>query len=283
MQKRYNKAVKWAVLTALLVLSCSRTATEEKVVVASVGSSKLYLDDVKKLAENNSGLELSLVQVQNYLQRWMEKELIYQQAAAEGFLDDPEIKKKLREVERDYLFALYVQKKVDDLLTVSDDEVSAYYFEKSKEFIRQDTAYDLQLILVGTSSEAETAYKRITGGEDFGSVARDVSLDDSKSRDGRIGWTTLHGLPEELRRRIPLMKVNELSRPIQTPIGIYIVQLNGVRPRGEKQSLDEVRPLIEMKIKASKREDQYRRLIAKLQENADASINWALLNTITTQ
>ena len=76
------------------------------------------------------------------------------------------------------------------------------------------------------------------------------------------------------------MTPRTVSQPIKTPIGYYVVQVLGVRPRGQKQSLDEVRDLIKWKIKAYKREDEYKELIRQLKDNSQVTNNWELLDLL---
>jgi parvulin-like peptidyl-prolyl isomerase len=260
--------------------ACRKERQTDSPVIATAGKENLYISDIKAFLPSQPGLRISEIQVQNYIQRWTEKELIYQQAVAQGFAEGPEIQRKLREFERDYIFALYVQKNVDDRITVSDDELNAYYTEHNDEFVRQENYYDLQLILLGSLSAANECQSSLQLGDDFGTVARENSLDDSKGREGKIGWTNLTGLPDEVRMRIPALGVRQVSTPIQTEIGYYLVQVLGVRPRGEKQTLDEVRDLVTWKIKAYKREDEFKQLVDQLKETAGVTVNWSLLDSL---
>lgn len=264
----------------ILTVGCKKSDKEEAPAVAAVGKSYLTIADLKSMLPQSDGLELSVVQVQNFVQRWTEKELVYQHAVAQGFLQKPEIQRKLRDFERDYIYAIYIQQVVEDRIAVSEEEVVAYYNEHPDEFIRQETQYDLQLLMVNTYTTANECADRINGGEDFGTVARENSLDESKSREGRIGWSNLSGLPDDVRRRVPTLSPRIVSQPIQTPIGFYVVQVLGVRPRGEKQSLDEARDLITWKIKTYKREDEYKELIRQLKDNVQVTNHWELLDML---
>lgn len=260
--------------------ACRKAPQTDSPVIATAGKANLYIRDLKSILLQQPDLELSVVQVQNYVQRWAEKELIYQQAVSQGFTDDPDIQRKLREFERDYVFALYVEKNVDEQIAVSDDELNTYYTEHADEFVRQDNYYDLQLILVESFSVANECQNSLMAGEDFGTVARENSLDDSKGREGKLGWTNLAGLPDEVRMRIPTLGARQVSPPLQTEIGYYLVQVLGVRPRGEKQSLEEVRDLVTWKVKAYKREDEFQQLVNQLKETAGVTVNWSLLDSL---
>ena len=69
----------------LIFASCGDRNHEanESPIVASSGNAKLHLNEVSSFITDNPGLELSKIQVRNYIQRWSEKELIYQQALTE--------------------------------------------------------------------------------------------------------------------------------------------------------------------------------------------------------
>ena len=156
-----------------------KSVQEEAPAVAAVGKSRLTIADLRAALPQNDNLELSVVQVQNFVQRWTEKELVFQHAVAQGFTQNSEIQRKLRELERDYTYALYIQRFVDDKVTVSEDEVSDFYRDHAEEFIRQEAQYDLQIIMVNSYSKASECVNRMTDGEDFGTVARENSLDET--------------------------------------------------------------------------------------------------------
>ncbi len=274
------KSLMLAGVVAVLLSSCSQTQKSSEPVVASAGSEKLHLGDLENFLPERASVEISKVQLQNYIQRWSEKELIYQYALSEKFNKDPEIKNQLREVQKDYLVALYLQQNIDNLVKVTEDEIKTYYEENKDEFIRAQDYYNIQLILVESSQEGYNLRRRINNGEEFADVARELSLDASAESGGKLGWVTLDELPEDLARRIPSLSVGSVSVPLRTSLGYYVVEVLDVRKEGDTQTLEEVHDVVSWRIKARKREEDYRQLVNQLKEEITLSIDWSVLDSL---
>lgn len=91
---------------------------------------------------------------------------------------------------------------------------------------------ELNILVVDTTEAATAAKQRITDGEDFGEVAKDVSLHSSASNGGAIGWTPEELLSDDLAEPVFALEAGQVSEVIETANGFYIVKINGkeVRP-----------------------------------------------------
>jgi hypothetical protein len=248
--------------------------TDESPTIAKVGNSLLTLNDLKSTFPKNSDLVVSDVQIQRYIQQWIESELIYQEAIKRKIHLQLEVQKRTKEMERDIVVGAFIDQFIDQDLDVKDDEIEKYYSENSSEFVRPENQYHLQIILVKTLEDANNVRKRINYGEDFVKVAKEVSLDASNVNGGDIKWISLQDLPDDISNTIPLMSVNVLSRPKKTAIGYYVIKILEIRLKGEMQLIEEVKDTIVWRIKATKRGEKYHRLITLLTENAATDINW---------
>jgi parvulin-like peptidyl-prolyl isomerase len=268
-------------MTILFMCSGRNTDMDDSPVVATSGKATLHLNDLNSFVLDNPGFEISTVQISNYIQRWSEKELIYQKALEEKFDEHPDIQKKVHDLAKDFIVAAYLHDNIDSKLSVTDDEIRSYYDEKADEFIRQQDYYNLELLLVESSREAYQVRQRLLSGEDFQTLAKELSLDESRSKGGKLGWITLDILPEEVARRVPSLALNTVSTPIRTSLGYYLVLVLEERKKGEVQTLEEVRDIIEWRIRAKSRQDMYQELLATLREQHDVQINWSYLDSLS--
>jgi peptidyl-prolyl cis-trans isomerase C len=249
-------------------------------VVASSGNATLHLDEINQFILDNPGLEISKIQLSNYIQRWSEKELIYQTAILEEFDKHPDIQKKIEELKKDFVVAAYLHEKIDSKLQVSDDEIRSYFNENSSEFIRENDFYNLQLMLVKSSTEAYQIQQKLLDGEDFETLAKQNSMDASKDKGGKMGWIPRADLPHEVSRVLSSLPLNTVSTPIRTPLGYYLIQVQGVREKGQTQTLEEVKDIIEWRILAKNREDGYKDLVNQLKGQQEMNINWNYLDSL---
>ncbi len=267
-------------LVLLLFSFCHKEPQNTSPVVASAGKEKLHLDELREMIPQHSALTISSVQVQNLIQRWAEEELVYQLAVSQGFDKNPAIQKKLKELEKNYIAAAFVQDYVDKEIVVSEDEIKSYYERNSNEFIRPKDYYNIQVLVVDSYAKANQLRRKVLNGESFESIARDNSLDASKDDGGNLGWVAVDQLPDEVGRRVKSMSPNTTSRPIKTVVGYYLVRLLDVRKKGDIQTLEEMYDLIKYRIKARKREENYRQLINQLKENTGMTINWSFIDSL---
>lgn len=263
---------KYLLVFFAFLLSCGGDGKNSSPVVAKVGNKDLSLQELDEIIPDNPNFIISEVQIQKYIQKWVETELVYQEALRRRIDSQTDVKRQLKNIAKDYIVGVYLEQYVDHDLSINDDEIEEYYLENSDEFIREKTLYNVQLALLETRAEANSARRRLA--EDFENVAREVSVDASKSKGGNYGWVTLDDLPKPIATIIPSLSLNSISRPIQTSMGYYLIRITEIRKEGENQTLEEVKDHIEWRIKAKKRGDKYHRLITLLSENAEMEMNW---------
>jgi len=134
------------------------------------------------------------------------KELLVVQALRNGLDKDPEQEQARQYHEQQkaemMLRAEFIERPGD----VTQQEVEEYYN------VREAT-FQLNEIAVATKEEAEAVRKRVTeGGEDFGRVARDVSLSTTAAEGGRLPameWYKMHPLVRVLVQNLDTGAVSE--------------------------------------------------------------------------
>ncbi len=279
MKKQCNRAkynLLFISLACLLVFFCSKPQPKSSPVIAKVGTQVFTLSELMQVVPENSELEISSIQIQNYLKRWIENELVYHEAIANGFDKNPEIKKGLHKVIRDYIVVKYLEEKIDQDLQVTDSEIEEFYKTNSLEFVRNEDYYNVNIILVSNYREANAIINALNSGEPFDKLAREHSIDETRENGGSLGWVTKSQLPPNIADRISYLALNHKTQ-IRSIHGYYIVEVTEKRKKGDIQTLEEVRDIIIWRVKAWKRENKYRRLITYLSENADVETNWNLI------
>jgi peptidyl-prolyl cis-trans isomerase C len=266
-------------LSGVLIGSCGPKEPPSET-IAKVGDTQLTLADIQDVLPEKSSVQYSRVQVEQYVQRWVERQLIYQELKRRNFDDREDIQRELERVKRDYLVASFLEHEIDQYLDISDEEINDYYSEKSSEYIRPTDHYHVQLILTETYREASRLRREILKGLDFAMAAREHSVDASNKEDGDLGWVSLETLSPELAQKIPSLGIDRLSGPIKTEVGYALVKVIDKRKKGEVQSLDEVRDIVLWRLKAQKRELRHRRLVSNLKEEVDIEMNTAPLEDL---
>lgn len=111
--------------------------------------------------------------------------------------------------------------------TVSQEEIDKYY-ETNKNSL---TKYDIDQIVVLTQDEANKVKERLDKGEDFATVAKEVSIDqETHEKGGKLGSVLASAMVskygEGFNDAVLVLEKGATSGPIQSPIGFHIVRLN---------------------------------------------------------
>ncbi|CAN5321710.1 hypothetical protein BH23ACT9_BH23ACT9_28180 [soil metagenome] len=157
---------------------------------------------------------------------------------------------------------------VERLLEVETGEITP-----SSEEVQQ--IYDLRFadplvshILVETESDAREVIARVTGGEDFGDVAREVSLDPGSGEVGGDLGPLRPGLfVPEFEEAALALEVGQLSDPVETPFGFHVIRLAPPPP------LEDVREEIEDQIRQDALRVAQQALAARLDETVIVEVD----------
>ena len=125
--------------------------------------------------------------------------------------------------------------------------------ERAEEAMNQDRVNISEILLLANNqldgqrlmSEAAQIVQQLRAGINFGAVARQFSAASSSASGGNLGWIPVNQLDENIVPIIENMAAGDISDPIETSAGIYIVQLNSKQQSG---GIDPMRNLFDLLI-----------------------------------
>jgi parvulin-like peptidyl-prolyl isomerase len=92
----------------------------------------------------------------------------------------------------------------------------------------------MRQILVGTEDEARSVLERLDAGEDFGDLARELSLDSAtKDQGGERDWVARDELDLSYAVKVFELEVGTFSQPIPGPGGYFIFEVEEKQPDRE--------------------------------------------------
>lgn len=133
----------------------------------------------------------------------------------------------------------FIQRKFSGRINISEAEIEET-MERAINAINR-TRYNLsEILLVGDmasdgarlSGLARQLIEELKKGVDFAAVARQFSNASSAATGGRVGWTTEDQLDPKLASVVTSLGRGEISAPIVTNAGIYIVKVDGIQQSG---------------------------------------------------
>ncbi|MFH2068092.1 MAG: peptidylprolyl isomerase [Candidatus Omnitrophota bacterium] len=184
-----------------------------------------------------------------FLQDLIDRELVYQQARRSGYARNRDIEKRLEELRKDFVVQEYVQKEILENPDIPEKDMRQYYQSHPMDFI-QPASIHLYEIMVSDLKTAENIGDRHRKGESFEDLARKYSEAPSKSRGGDLGFVREGKLSERLARVAFSLSPGQVSPPISTEAGYYIL-MAGQNIPSRQLSYEESTPLLK-KIMYSK-------------------------------
>lgn len=142
-----------------------------------------------------------------------------------------------KQIKAQIMWAKVMNQKLFPQISVTDNDVNDRMSRLSesvgnKEFLLSEIF--LEIGEKGKSATVEEMANDVvnkikSGKTSFSSIAKQLSDSASAARGGDIGWVTYNQLSENIADKVSSMKENEISNPIKTERGYYIIGVRGVR------------------------------------------------------
>lgn len=174
----------------------------------------------------------------------------------------------------------YVAMRVDPLVTVSDEEIQAFYEANSEALAHPERIRARHIFLSTLNSPSEEVQEKLkpalaaleSGEKDFKTLAAELSEDSAtKNKGGDLGWMSKARLPADFSEPAFAMKKGELKL-FETKIGWHILELSD-RKATTPRSLEEARDDIVAAITATKRHQAVSDFRAALRKFEEAKID----------
>jgi peptidyl-prolyl cis-trans isomerase SurA len=182
----------------------------------------------------------SLVDEKLQLQEAERVEISIKKFLSEKNIETTSLEQQLR---AELAWSQFVRRSFGGRVKVGDQEIEEQY-NKAVRAVNQ-TRYLVSEILLNLdnfSNEAQVAQlsgeivKQLQSGVAFGAVARQFSIAPTAARGGQLGWVTADQLDRRLASVVQNMQAGQVSSPIPTNAGLYIIALADKRAGGNDPS-----------------------------------------------
>ena len=172
-------------------------------------------------------------------------------------LTEDELKYKIE----DNMYSTKFQTWFNENYAPKDEEIAQKY--KGSKF--EGPQINASHILVKTEEEAKKVKARLTAGEKFEDVAKEVSKDPSvKQNNGALGTFTKGVMVQEFYDAASKMKVGEISEPVKSQFGFHIIKLNEIVEDYEKFD-EKNKESIKKKLKQTILSEKFKKEFANIQ------------------
>lgn len=276
----YNRRASIVVAVVLMALlySCSGEKDDLQLnvgVAARVGDEKItkeYVDEIfEQLPPNQQADYKGKRGKANFVDKLIEEEIIYQEAIMRELQYEPEVKRKLKQAERNILVSEYFNKQILDKIEVSEETIKQYYDDHQEEFMTR-AIVNAQHVFTTDRRKAEDWKRRLDAGENIAKIAKEESEDELTSNDGGNlgyfnpgGYVKFIGTSARWSDAVNAVAAGEISDIIEFEKGYSIVKVRGRRPESI-MPLSEVRNRIIERYKSMNAKDVYETEVANLKQ-----------------
>lgn len=155
-----------------------------------------------------------------------------------------------------------------DEVPVSEDEIRAAYESGISNYVHPERRQVRQLVVADEANARQIA-TGLANGEDFSALASQVSIDQkTKKNGGFVGMVTQNDLPAAVGQTAFSLSVNQISMPVKSDLGWYIIKVDIVQPPLNR-SFDEVKPELSVFIGNQKASEHYKEYTAQIHDQYD--------------
>jgi hypothetical protein len=132
-----NKAANILIIIVLITACNNKTERVNRIALAKVGETTLYYDEVPRLFQPGISPQDSIAVMQNYINKWAKKELMYLKAEQNLTAEfKMEIEKQLMETRSNLVIYQYQRQMMLEKMdtTITDEEMEGYYASNEKNF-----------------------------------------------------------------------------------------------------------------------------------------------------
>ena len=265
-----------AVAALVSVEGCKKDVPEGEV-LAVVNDAVLTLEEFHSEIPLEYVMGLTPDQKMGFVDRWINTELVYQEALRQGLDSEEAIAARLIQVRRELLANEFLTREMSAKANVNDDDIRRYFTEHEDEF---NTEIKVAHILLADPDTARALLARLKEGADFAEAAKKYSLDPS-AQDGGVSDYMRRGemasLPELEDAAFGLQTPGQLSEVVESEYGSHIVKLVARRKLPKPVKFEDVADRIRDALVMSRQRVVFERLIADLKNKAQVEVHPELL------
>lgn len=228
-----------AIVVLCLAVSLASCSSKKTKVVAEVGDEKIYLEDfedqyLKTVTNIDSAKKTTMDQRKEFLDLLIKFRLKVKDARERGLLESADIQNDLNEYKKTFLSTFLVDQKVVEPNIEKLFEMKKYEVRASHILINLPPNAPAE-DSIKAYQKAQQVLDRLNNGEDFVTVAKEMSEDQTVQQNGGDLYYFTGGMTvPEFEDVVYQMKVGDISKePIKTQFGLHIVKLTDKKERVE--------------------------------------------------
>ena len=220
------------ILILLIVLFAFSNLNAQDRIILEIDDNKISVKEFLHIYQKNNTDDnaMKLEALENYMDLFINFKLKVIEAQNLGIDTTQDFKNELASYRHQLAQPYLSDKSVEEELIKEAYERMKYDINVSHILVNIDPNASYQDTLQAWD-KINKVYERLQNGEDFETVAIEMSEDESvKFNNGNLGWQTVFGLVYPFETAMYETEIGHFSKPVRTQYGYHILKVNNKRP-----------------------------------------------------
>lgn len=254
-------------VVVLFAAGCSKQKQNGRL-LATAGGVDLYMGDVAAHVDTNSAYA-----VRNYVSKWVDEQLLYNEAASEGLDNSSDFKERVGEFSRQLAITDLLNRKVyGSPVEFTQEEISTFYTQHRIEFKAAEDLAQVNLAGFDKRSYAVSFRNSLVSGAQWSSVFSEIPQYAILSERDSV-FITSSSVSPAIWNVVQSLENGRISFPIQVDSLSCIVQVIQKIEPGTPLPLEYVTQLIKERLTVFKRRQMTQDLINSLRSSGNYQID----------
>ena len=271
-------AICFGLSCALVISSCSQHAEQTKE-IARVDDQSLTSEKIHKFFDTASGI--SEMQMRMFARQWVNSEILYQEAKRQGLYHSEGVLQNLEDARRQLAINALLEKEVftETAQSISKDEATIYFRNHLDEFVLRDDIVQISLA-VFTVREPAASFREavLEGGGWQTAIAAAQTPGDGKvslvTKTDSAFFTQATLFPTKLWKVTSALGVGEVSFPVKTSAGYFVIMLLGSFQHGATPPMQYVQDAIKSRLVMQHRQERLTEYLETARKKHSVQINF---------
>ncbi len=269
--------------------SLSRRSSQKKAVtkkdgkiVAEIGEEKIYLEDINNAIDSMpEGMRKQFEEKKakaEFLKKYVADELLYRKAVKLEYDKAPDMRKKLKQIEKELMVNKVLEHELKDKIKLEEDDLRNFFEAHKKDYIRKE-AVKVSLIKAGMKEISDRIIEELKNGKDFSALARDISLDKETAKNGGEfnGWIRKGeddlgiGNVSEISNALFAAKEGEITQAVKAGGYYYLFRIDKKRP-SKVPTFEEAKNQVQNDYYMHKLKTSYQHLLDQILKTSDVKL-----------
>ena len=239
----------------------------ENKVLATIGAVEITEKDLENIImrypEDKRAYFLSDMGKKQVLEQMISFELMNRLALELKLNETEEYKANLKQLEKDLLTQMAINKVLSDV-TITDEDAKKFYDENKDQFAQKE-AVSAKHILVDNEEKCKEIKEKIDNNEiTFEEAAKQYSTCPSGQQGGDLGMFNRGMMVPEFEEAAFTLDINEVSEPVKTQFGYHLIKVEN-KKEATTSAFEEVKTQIIQRLMQQAQDNKYLQTIKDLE------------------